>query len=133
MKCLPTKLFSFFIFSLIVYLTLNINLSSKFYLCQFNYNILLFQLKKLDLMQKEWENGLKATFWGNEQLTVPGVLMPDIFTDDFVSWWIIEGTQIGYNNVYSWMFNSFFSHPNRSIRIAITTCNYSFNIPSFIL
>ena len=40
--------------------------------------------------------------WGNEQLPVPGVLMPDIYHDDYVSWGIVEGTSIGYIYVSSW-------------------------------
>jgi hypothetical protein len=40
--------------------------------------------------------------WGNEQLPVPGVSMPNVFADDFVSWGIVEGTQIGYIYVASW-------------------------------
>jgi hypothetical protein len=40
--------------------------------------------------------------WGNEQLPVPGVHMPNVFEDDFVSWGIIEGTQIGYIYVAAW-------------------------------
>jgi len=40
--------------------------------------------------------------WGNEQLPVPGVPMPNVFEDDYVSWGIVEGTQIGYIYVASW-------------------------------
>ena len=40
--------------------------------------------------------------WGNEQLPIPGVLMPDIYNDDYVSWGIVEGTSIGYIYVSSW-------------------------------
>ena len=40
--------------------------------------------------------------WGNEQMPVPGVPMPNVFEDDFVSWGIVEGTQIGYIYVASW-------------------------------
>jgi len=40
--------------------------------------------------------------WGNEQLPVQGVPMPDVFNNDFVSWGIVEGTQIGYIYVASW-------------------------------
>ncbi len=39
---------------------------------------------------------------GNEQLPVPGVPMPDGSADDFVSWGIVEGTDIGYIYVASW-------------------------------
>ena len=40
--------------------------------------------------------------WGNEQLPIPGVPMPNVFEDDYVSWGIVEGTQIGYIYVASW-------------------------------
>jgi hypothetical protein len=40
--------------------------------------------------------------WGNEQLPIRGVAMPNVFADDFVSWGIVEGTQIGYIYVTSW-------------------------------
>ena len=43
-----------------------------------------------------------GNIWGNEQLPVPGVQMPNVFADDFVSWGIVEGTQIGYIYVASW-------------------------------
>ncbi len=38
---------------------------------------------------------------GNEQLPVAGVAMPN-FEDDFVSWGIVEGTEVGYVYVSSW-------------------------------
>ncbi len=40
--------------------------------------------------------------WGNEQLTVPGVEMPDFINEDYITWGIVEGTQIGYIYVASW-------------------------------
>jgi hypothetical protein len=39
---------------------------------------------------------------GNEQLPVPGVPMYDPFDGDWVSWGIVEGTDIGYIYVASW-------------------------------
>jgi hypothetical protein len=46
-----------------------------------------------------------GTIWGNEQLDVPGVEWPNIFQDDYVSWGIVEGTQIGYIYVTAWTFD----------------------------
>jgi PKD repeat protein len=40
--------------------------------------------------------------WGNEQLPVPGVEMPNFWTEDYVTWGIVEGTQIGYIYIASW-------------------------------
>ena len=40
--------------------------------------------------------------WGNEQLPVSGVPMPNPLANDYVSWGIIDGTQIGYIYVASW-------------------------------
>jgi len=40
--------------------------------------------------------------FGNEQLPVPGVPMPDYSASDFVSWGIVEGKNIGYIYVASW-------------------------------
>ena len=40
--------------------------------------------------------------WGNEQLPVSGVEMPNFWTEDYVTWGIVEGTQIGYIYIASW-------------------------------
>jgi hypothetical protein len=40
--------------------------------------------------------------WGNEQIPVPGVPMPDFWNEDYVTWGIVEGTRIGYIYVASW-------------------------------
>jgi hypothetical protein len=50
-------------------------------------------------------NNQSGTIWGNEQLDVPGVEWPNIFQDDYVSWGIIDGTQIGYIYVTAWTFD----------------------------
>ena len=50
-------------------------------------------------------NNQSGTIWGNEQLDVPGVEWPNIFQDDFVSWGIVEGTQIGYVYVTGWTYD----------------------------
>jgi len=52
----------------------------------------------LSTTQLRYQNGL---IWGNEQLEIPGVPMPNIPANDFVSWGIVEGTQIGYVYVAS--------------------------------
>jgi hypothetical protein len=43
-----------------------------------------------------------CSIWGNEQLPVPGVPMPDFDANEWVSWGIVEGTRIGYVYVASW-------------------------------
>ena len=50
-------------------------------------------------------NNQSGTVWGNEQLDVPGVEWPNIFEDDYVSWGIVEGTQIGYIYVTAWTYD----------------------------
>ncbi|MGB5530684.1 MAG: S41 family peptidase [Ignavibacteriaceae bacterium] len=50
-------------------------------------------------------NNQSGTIWGNEQLDVLGVEWPNLFQDDYVSWGIIDGTQIGYIYVTSWDYN----------------------------
>jgi hypothetical protein len=40
--------------------------------------------------------------WGNEQLPVPGVPLPDMWAEDYVTFGVVEGTQIGYVYVASW-------------------------------
>jgi hypothetical protein len=49
------------------------------------------------LLANQW-----GTIWGNEQLPVPGVEMPDFINEDYITWGIIDGTQIGYIYVASW-------------------------------
>ena len=44
----------------------------------------------------------RGTIWGNEQLPVPGVEMPDFINEDYITWGVIDGTQIGYIYVASW-------------------------------
>jgi hypothetical protein len=44
----------------------------------------------------------QGTIWGNEQLPVAGVEMPDFVNEDYITWGIVEGTQIGYIYVASW-------------------------------
>ncbi len=42
------------------------------------------------------------TIWGNEQMPIPGVEMPDFVNEDYITWGVIEDTQIGYIYVASW-------------------------------
>ncbi|MDX1500993.1 MAG: S41 family peptidase [Thermoanaerobaculia bacterium] len=44
----------------------------------------------------------RCSIWGNEQLPVPGVPMPDFDNREYVTWGIVEGTRIGYVYVASW-------------------------------
>ena len=44
----------------------------------------------------------RGTIWGNEQLPVPGVEMPDFINQDYITWGVVEGTQVGYIYVASW-------------------------------
>jgi hypothetical protein len=46
--------------------------------------------------------GQQGTIWGNEQLPVPGVEMPDFVNEDYITWGVIDGTRIGYIYVASW-------------------------------
>lgn len=46
--------------------------------------------------------GQQGTIWGNEQLPVPGVEMPDFVNEDYITWGVIEGTRIGYIYVAGW-------------------------------
>jgi hypothetical protein len=44
----------------------------------------------------------RGTIWGNEQLPIQGVEMPDFPGVDWITYGMIEGTQIGYIYVASW-------------------------------
>ena len=47
--------------------------------------------------------GLKwNSFFASEQLTVPGVPMPDPFTDNGIRWGVVENTTIGYIYALGW-------------------------------
>lgn len=46
--------------------------------------------------------GQNGAIWGNEQLPVPGVEMPDFVGADWITYGMIEGTRIGYIYVASW-------------------------------
>lgn len=44
----------------------------------------------------------RGNIWGNEQLPVAGVEMPDFINEDYITWGVIDDTQIGYIYVASW-------------------------------
>jgi hypothetical protein len=48
----------------------------------------------------------QGTIWGNEQLPVPGVEMPDFINEDYITWGVIDGTRIGYIYVASWSWET---------------------------
>ena len=50
-------------------------------------------------------NNQSGIIWGNEQLDIPGVEWPNVLQDDYVSWGIIDGTQIGYIYVTAWTYD----------------------------
>lgn len=50
---------------------------------------------------------LNGGIWGNEQLKIPGVPMPDYLNEDYVSWGIVKGTQIGYIYVGAWFWDGY--------------------------
>lgn len=50
--------------------------------------------------------GLKTRIFGSEQLDIAGVPKPDPTADDYVSWGIVSGTQIGYIYVMGWQGNA---------------------------
>jgi hypothetical protein len=50
--------------------------------------------------------GQTMVLWGTEQLPAAGVPMPDYYSDQLVSWGIIEGTTIGYIYGIGWWYNA---------------------------
>lgn len=44
--------------------------------------------------------------WGNEQLPVPGVPMPDLASNNLITWGVVEGTRLGYIYVASWSWEA---------------------------
>jgi hypothetical protein len=50
--------------------------------------------------------GLTTRIFGSEQLDVAGVPQPDPMANDYVSWGIVSGTQIGYIYVMGWKGNA---------------------------
>ena len=46
--------------------------------------------------------GHEMEIWATEQLPVPGVPMPDYMNGNYVSWGVVEGTDIGYIYVWTW-------------------------------
>lgn len=56
------------------------------------------------LLSNQYVNG---SIWGNEQLEVPGVPMPDYINEDYVTWGIVDNTQIGYIYVGAWFWEGY--------------------------
>ena len=56
----------------------------------------------------------KMKFFSTYQLPIDGVPFPDIDNGHWVSWGIINGTEIGYIYVYNWTKNGDFSFPTIS-------------------
>ncbi len=50
---------------------------------------------------------LDGGIWGNEQLKISGIPMPDYLSDEYISWGIIEGTRIGYIYVGAWFWDGY--------------------------
>lgn len=50
--------------------------------------------------------GQTADILGTEQMDIPGVPKPDLLAQDYVSWGIVSGTQIGYIYVMVWQGNA---------------------------
>ncbi|MFC2133208.1 T9SS type A sorting domain-containing protein [Bacteroidota bacterium] len=50
---------------------------------------------------------IDGSIWGNEHLEVPGVPMPDYLNEDYVSWGIVDNTQIGYIYVGAWFWDGY--------------------------
>lgn len=49
-----------------------------------------------------------GNIWGNEQLDIPGVEQPDFYNGDFITWGIVEGTDVGYIYIASWAWEQEF-------------------------
>jgi hypothetical protein len=56
------------------------------------------------LLRYQYYNG---SIWGNEQLQIPGVPMPDYLNEDYVSWGIVGGSRIGYIYVGAWFWDGY--------------------------
>ncbi|MFC2119188.1 S41 family peptidase [Bacteroidota bacterium] len=50
---------------------------------------------------------LRGEVWGNEQIKIPGVPMPDYLDEDYISWGIVDGTKIGYIYIGSWNYDGY--------------------------
>jgi hypothetical protein len=50
--------------------------------------------------------GQTMTLWGPEQMPIAGVPMPDYYSDQTISWGIVEGTTIGYIYGIGWWGNA---------------------------
>ena len=50
---------------------------------------------------------LRGSIWGNEHMDVPGVPMPDYLNYDYVTWGIVQDTQVGYIYVGAWLWDGY--------------------------
>jgi hypothetical protein len=62
---------------------------------------------------------------GNEQLPVPGVPMPDLEKNIFVTWGIVEGRQVGYIYVASWSPDEQYAISDKFYEAVHTLLNHS--------
>jgi hypothetical protein len=70
--------------------------------------------------------------WGNEQLPVPGVQMPDFINEDYVNWGIVEGTDVGYLYIASYDTNPQLAIHD-SIYQAVLDFMYNYETSGFII
>ncbi|MBU0473887.1 MAG: T9SS type A sorting domain-containing protein [Bacteroidetes bacterium] len=70
--------------------------------------------------------------WGNEQLEIPGVPMPDFFYENYVTYGIVEGTEIGYIYVASWDPNPLLKISNK-FYAAIHSLMYDYETTGMII
>jgi hypothetical protein len=70
--------------------------------------------------------------WGNEQIPVPGVQLPNFITEDYVNWGIVEGTDIGYVYIASYDTNPQLAIHD-SIYQAVLDFMYNYETSGFII
>ena len=70
--------------------------------------------------------------WGNEQLPVPGVQLPDFMNEDYVNWGIVDGTDIGYLYIASYDLNPQLAIHD-SIYQAVLDFMYNYETSGFII
>jgi len=70
--------------------------------------------------------------WGNEQLPVPGIEQPNFITEEYVTWGIVEGTDIGYVYIASYDLNPQLGIHD-SIYQAIQDFMYNYQTSGFII
>ncbi|MFC2103118.1 S41 family peptidase [Bacteroidota bacterium] len=70
--------------------------------------------------------------WGNEQLPVAGVQLPDFINEDYVNWGILDGTDIGYLYIASYDTNPQLAIHD-SIYQAVLDFMYNYETSGFII